>query len=252
MRVDLERVSLNKKEPDYRRIAIYSIAVLIIGLLFGGILLLNNDTAAETNEVVETAIVVKQPTCEEIYASALEMLGKKDSLHLQTRGKELLCTLAEDSSYLPAKMEYYVMLLNSMNPDEVQKGFAELEKIALNDSTNNIALFECGLTLSKANSHFLVPIFRQKHLEVSPDFDRANRLLYKSASADTTDYKSVYWILNNLIEKGALLASEKKQMATLYEMFEERIAKHNDETAARYREAIVNDVKTLKAWGILK
>ncbi len=255
MRVDLERVSLNKKEPDYRRIAIYSIAVLIIGLLFGGILSLNNDTAAETNEVVETAIVVKQPTCEEVYASALEMLGKKDSLHLQTRGKELLCTLAEDSSYLPAKMEYYVMLLNSMNPDEVQKGFAELEKIALNDSTNNIALFECGLTLSKGNRFFNIPTMRQSFLNKDKDLDRANQLLYKSMKADTTDYKSVYWAFNNLMEKklaGILPTSEDKQITALYKMFEERVAKYEDATADIYKDAIKSDGETLKAWGILK
>lgn len=248
-RVDLERASTNKHEFDFRKIAIYSsAAVIIIGILVGVMLLLNG------NSEVKTEIVAKQPTCDEIYNNALSMLGNKDSLHLQTKGKELLCVLAEDSLYFPAKMKYYVMLINSKNPEEVQKGFDELEKIALNDPTNNIALFECGLTLSKGNRYINVPTMRQSFLNRDMDLDKANEMLYKSMKADTTDYKSVYWAFNNLMEKklaGTLPASEDRQITALYKMFEERINGHKDATADIYKNAIKSDGETLKVWGLL-
>ncbi len=250
LRVDLERVSNNKEEIDFRKVGTYScIALVVIGLLIGGILLLDKDSDGKTE------IIAKQPTCEEIYHGALSMLNKKDSVHLQAKGKELLCTLAEDSLYFPAKMKYYVMLLNSINPEEVQKGFTELERIALNDSTNNVALFECGLTLSKGNRFFDVPARRQSLLEIDMNLDRANQLLYKSMKADTTDYKSVYWAFNNLMEKklvGTLPASEDKKITTLYKLFEERIDAHKDATADIYKNAIKSDGETLRAWGLLK
>ena len=250
LRVDLERVSINKKEIDIRKIGIYSsIAVIVIGLIIGGVFLIGNDSDGKTE------IIAKQPTCEEIYNDALSMLNTKDSVHLQVKGKELLCILAEDSLYFPAKMKYYVMLLNSRNPEEVQKGFTELERIALNDSTNNVALFECGLTLSKGNRFFNVPTMRQSFLNRDMDLDRANQLLYKSMKADTTDYKSVYWAFNNLMEKkiaGTLPASEDKQITALYKLFEKRIDAHNDATADIYKNAIKSDGETLRAWGLLK
>ena len=250
LRVDLERVSNNKEEIDFRKVGTYScIALVVIGLLIGGILLLDKDSDGKTE------IIAKQPTCEEIYHGALSMLNKEDSVHLQAKGKELLCTLAEDSLYFPAKMKYYVMLLNSRNPEEVQKGFTELERIALNDSTNNVALFECGLTLSKGNRFFNVPTMRQSFLNIDMDLDRANQLLYKSMKADTTDYKSVYWAFNNLMEKklvGTLPASEDKQITALYKLFEERIDARKDATADIYKNAIKSDGETLRAWGLLK
>lgn len=250
LRVDLERVSIKKKDIDLRKVGTYSsIAVIVVGLIFGGVLLLGNDSDGKTE------ILAKQPTCEEIYNDALSMLNKKDSVHLQTKGKELLCSLAEDSLYFPAKMKYYVMLLNSRNPEEVQKGFTELERIALNDSTNNVALFECGLTLSKGNRFFNVPTMRQSFLNRDMDLDRANQLLYKSMKADTTDYKSVYWAFNNLMEMkiaGTLPASEDKQITALYKLFEKRIDAHEDATANIYKNAIKSDAETLRAWGLLK
>jgi len=250
LRVDLERVSFNKKEFDYRKIGTFlGIIAIVIILLIGGIFLLDKNSTEKSEDDV------RQPTCEEIYNSALAMLNEKDSVHLQAKGKELLCTLAEDSLYFPAKMQYYVMLLYSSNPEEVQKGYVEIEKIALNDVTNHEALFECGLTLSKGNRFFNIPTMRQSFLNKAIDLDRANELLYKSMEADTTDYKSVYWAFNNLMEKkieGTLPTSEDKQITALYKMFVKRIEKHKDSTAEIYRKAIESDVETLKAWGLLK
>ena len=73
--------------------------------------------------------------------------------------------------------------------------------------------------------------------------------------ADTTDYKSVYWAFNNLMEKklvGTLPASEDKQITALYKLFEERIDARKDATADIYKNAIKSDGETLRAWGLLK
>lgn len=250
LRVDLERVSINKKELDTRKIVIYvGTAAIALTLLICGILLFNNESDNKSE------IIVKQPTCEELFNEAVTMLTKTDSVHLQLKGKEQLRLLAEDSLYLPAKMKYYVMLLNSRNPEEVQKGFVELEQIAVNDTSNNIALFECGLTLSKGNRYFNVPTMRQSFLNRDMDLVKANQWLYKSMNADTTDYKSVYWAFNNLMEQkiaGTLPVSEDKQITKLYKMFEERVSKHEDSTADIYKNAIKSDGETLRAWGLLK
>ena len=250
LRVDLERVSINKKELETKKIVIYvGTAAIALSLLICGILLFNNDSDNKSE------IIVKQPTCEELFNEAVTMLTQTDSVHLQLKGKEQLRLLAEDSLYLPAKMKYYVMLLNSRNPEEVQKGFVELEQIAVNDTSNNIALFECGLTLSKGNRYFNVPTMRQSFLNRDMDLDKANQWLYKSMNADTTDYKSVYWAFNNLMEQkiaGTLPVSEDKQITKLYKMFEERVSKHEDSTAEIYRNAIKSDGETLRDWGLLK
>ena len=163
--------------------------------------------------------------------------------------------LVEDSLYVPAKMKYYVLLLNSNSPSEVKKGFSELEKITQIDTLNTVALFECGLTLSKSNKVFNVPTIRQSFLGIEPDLNQANKLLYKSLQLDTLDYKSVYWAFNNLLEMkldGSLLTNEDKKIIELYKMFEHRIKKHDDSTSEKYRDAIISDGETLKAWGLIK
>lgn len=250
MRVDLERVSIIKKELESKKIVTYvGTAAIALSLLICGILLFNDDSNNNSE------VIVKLPTCEEIFNDAMSMLAQKDSLHLQSKGKEQLRLLAEDSLYFPAKMKYYVMLLNSKNPEEVQKGFVELEQIAVSDTSNNIALFECGLTLSKGNRYFNVPTMRQSFLNKDMDLEKANMWLYKSMDADTTDYKSVYWAFNNLMEQkiaGTLPVSEDKQITKLYKMFEERVSKHEDSTAEIYKNAIKSDGETLRAWGLLK
>ena len=206
-------------------------------------------------------VLEKQPTSEELFNDALLMLNQEESIHLRAKGKEQLRILAEDSLYLPAQMKYYVMILNSKSPQDVQKGFAGLEQIAHRDPSNNIAQFECGLTLSKGNSYFEVPTIRQNILNINMDLERTNQFLYKSMNADTMDYKSPYWALSNLIEmklaesNGAnnnLPLDLDKQMIDLYNTVERRIQYYEDVTAEKYKKAIITDKKILWNWGLLK
>ena len=256
LRVDLERISTNGTNGGNGKLGIIAGISVAVILIIGAVLLLRNSNDDNIDEPI-----VKQPTCEEIYQDAIAMVNQRDSVHLQIQGKEKLRMLVEDSLYVPAKMKYYVLLLNSNTPTEVKKGFLELKKIAQTDTLNTLALFECGLTLSKSNPSFNVPMMRQSLLNIEPDLLQANNLLIKAMQTDTLDYKSAYWALSNLIElklaesngiKVSLPLNIDKQMVELYKTFEERVQNNEDITAQKYKEAIINDKKTLWNWGLIK
>ena len=251
MRVDVERLSTKKVTNSKKgEIIGYTACAAIVIVLFAitGIML---STPKEGDP--KTSVV--QPTCEQLYDEALQLLGNKDDIKLQLQGKEKLKILVEDSLFTPAKMKYYILLLNSNIPTEVKKGFCELEKIAKEDSTNAVAMFECGLTLSKANKSFNVPTIRQSFIGIEPKLGTANMWLYKAMDIDTTDYKSVYWAFNNMMEmklEGADYIGMDARIIELFGMFEHRIGNYKDDTSNIYRKAMESDVETLKAWGLLK
>ena len=234
MLVDLEKINTNKLEIDSRKIFIFvGIFAIVTALLSGLLFFLKNDSEEKSDKKDKV-------TCKQLYDKALLLLNEQEN-SLKLQGKELLSVLAEDSLYLPAKMKYYVLLLNSRNPEEVQEGYRNLEKIALKDASNSLAQFECGLTLSAGNSYFSIPTIRQSLLNINVDLDRANRWLYKSMNADISDYKAVYWAYNNLMEKkrlGTISSNEMTEMERLYRIFEERVAMYEDPVADLYRKAI--------------
>lgn len=252
-RVDLEHVLTtgNKKNSKLTPLIVgfACVVIVLIGLVC---FFLRNDNESEKGLVKST---LKQPTCMEIYNQALAFLNQKDSIELQIKGKELLRVLVEDSLFAPAKLDYYVTILNSNNSSEVSSGFAGLCQIIKEDTLNSVALFECGLTLSKGNRFFNVPTVRQSFLNIEADLDKANDWLFRAMEIDTADYKSVYWAFNNLMEKkiaGALPENGDNLITSLYKKFVKRIKQSNDVTADRYKKAIKNDAETLKAWGLLK
>ena len=118
-------------------------------------------------------------------------------------------------------------------------------------------MFECGLTLSKGNNFFDVdvPSTRQFFLNRNSDLEQANQWLYKSMEMDTTDYKSVYWIFNNMMDQkisGSLDSNADKQIIDLYRLFMKRVNYHKDVVSEKYRNAIRKDSVTLRTWGLLK
>lgn len=257
LRVDLERISMNGNNGNGSRIGLISGIVIAAIFIIGGIIYTFNDTKSDIDDKAKE----KLPSCEEIYCEALNLLNQRDSIHLQIQGKEKLRTLVEDSLYVPAKMKYYVLLLNSNSPLEVKKGFSELEKMAQIDTLNTTAMFECGLTLSKSNPSFNIPMIRQSHLGIEPDLSKANDLLIKVVESDTLDYKSAYWALSNLIEmklaesngiKMALPSDVDKQIVKLYKIFVARVKNYDDITSKKYKEAISKDKQILWNWNLIK
>lgn len=252
MRVDIERLSTKKVANNHRSQIIGGIActaVLVVAIIIFVVIKMfeQKDDTEKMSSV--------QPTCEQLYGEAIQLLEQKGDIKLQLQGKEKLKTLVEDSLFAPAKMKYYILLLNSNIPTEVNKGFCELEKIAREDTTNAGAMFECGLTLSKANKSFNVPTIRQSFIGIEPQLTAANMWLHKAMKIDTLDYKSVYWAFNNLMEmklEGAEYSDIDSKIIELYDMFEQRIGHYKDGTSDVYRKAMESDIETLKAWGLIK
>lgn len=252
MRVDVERLSMKNVSNNKKGIIIgfiASAAILIVLLTVVGIKFF---TPKNGNQKMSVA----QPTCEQLYDEAIQWLENKDNIQLQLQGKEKLKILVEDSLYAPAKMKYYILLLNSNIPAEVNKGFCEIKKIAEEDTMNAVAMFECGLTLSKANKSFNIPTIRQSFIGIEPKLAAANMWLYKAMKIDTLDYKSVYWAFNNLMEmklEGSYYYwNVDAKIKALHDMFEHRIGQYKDDTSDIYRKAMESDTETLKAWGIIK
>ncbi|MBR5254068.1 MAG: serine/threonine protein kinase [Bacteroidales bacterium] len=255
LRVDLDRITTLKKDKfDYKKNGKYIwIAVIILILLIGSIIFFKND---KTDTILNKAEnLPEQITCVEMYNEALVMLDQKNSIEIQSKGRKQLRILAEDSLYFPAKIKYYTMLLYSRTPQDMQKGFTELEKLANDKNVDNIVIYELGLTYSKGNKTFEEPTIRQKLLDIEVDLIKANDWLMQSINKDKTDYKSVYWLFNNLIElKNAekLPLNEDKRIVELYKEFEYRVSKYSDSVAKIYKNAVKSDSEILKTWGLIK
>ena len=150
-----------------------------------------------------------------------------------------------------------MLLINSNNPNEVKKGYYGLENIALLDTLNKQAMYECGLTLSK-NNKFLndsTITIRQTYLNIQPNLHLANEWLYRVIQLDTFDYKSVYWAFNNLMEmklNNTMSPKGDKQIVELYNIFNYRVDYFEDSIANVYKNAIMEDGKILKNWGLIK
>lgn len=249
MRVDLERVVTNSGNGKNTGIIIAIVSAIV--LVGGSILWLSNND--EPEETVNT--VVQEPSCEELYNEAINWLAIKDSSHLHVKAIDQLRLLVDEKSYEPAKTRYYTLMVNSNIPDEVMCGYKGLRGMILADSLNSTALFECGLTLSKGNNYFNVPTKRQSLLNMGMNLEEANILLYKAMDLDASDYKSVYWAFNNLMERklaNELPSNNDNELVMLFQLFEKRVANFDDSVAERYRDAVKNDKETLKAWGLIR
>lgn len=254
-RVDLEHLPAIVHKGAGNKLGLIAAIAGGGALLTGGVialLLAMGSSKSESVEEVDDIVVVDYRSKEELYNEAKSLLTNVDSLR---KAKEKLKVLAVDSLYAPAIMDYNVILINSQNPQDVKAGFAELLKLA-EDGTNSRAMFECGFTYSKANRYFSVPSVRQAFLEIEMDLEKANKYLLRAMEIDKSDYKSVYWALNNMIEKvlasEVISSSDMRLLSTLYREFDARIKNAPQDAAKeKYMEAIANDKATLQAWDIL-
>ena len=263
-RVDLEKILLNNNSNSSRVPVIAGVTVilaLIAGVLFFVLGGNKSDSVqvmpAESQKPVEqNTDIVRHPSCSELYNEALKLLSHSSNIEQQTEGKQMMMVLANDSLYKPAIVKYNIILLNSSNKNEVEAGYNKVMSMAMNDNNNLEAMFEYGLTLSKANESFPSLKERQDLLGLSkPDLDEANKWMYFVMNNDLNDYRSVYWIINNLIAKNAnssIDPSTKSELKRLYNVFKERNDKYNDIVAVMYKKAIEdNEGRTLRNWRII-
>ena len=250
LRVELDKVIPNRgHKTDYKLYRMAGLVMLSVALGIGMFFFIQN-LPKEENQVVVSA-----PTCDELYHQALAWVERKDSAQLREKGWEQMKVLVDDSLYQPAKLKYYTYLINSNNPDKVQRGFYGIKNLVIEEPENSVAQFECGLTLSKGNRYFNVPTVRQSMLNINPDLSEANEWLYRSLGNDSTNYKSAYWIFNNLMEEklaGTIRTEEDKQITVMYHLFMNLVTGSEDETTERYINAIKGDKETLRAWGLIR
>ena len=248
LRADLDRSLSNKTNVNIHKNILFVFLLVLIGtfVYWGAVIINERDVNNKEN--------LQSVNCNSLYSDAVLLIESRNP-ELYNRGKETLRLLVEDSLYAPAELRYYVLLLNSTNKNEVVKGYNEIKKMAQSEVLNHTAMFEYGLTLSKGNQFINVPTKRQTYLKIDVDLDNANQWLYKSMEMDTTDYKSVYWILNNLTEKmkdGKLSSNEEEQLTKLYTLFKERTMMTDDNVVEIYKKAIANIVEQLKVQGLIK
>lgn len=252
LRVDLERASVQTREGASKKMIVgVVVGVSAVLILVAGLTLLGG-RKDENGDLKQPERVISK---NELYHNAIDLLQRKDSVSLQLQGKEMLRQLCEDSLYVPAQVDYYALLLNSTNTEEVKKGYEKLKQIA-EETSDPTAMFECGLTLSKGNRHFSVPTIRQSMLQIDVNLEQANQWLYRVMNLNASDYRSVYWAFNNLMERkisGELPAEEDKVLTELFAQFKARVDKYEgDATAELYRKAIQDDEETLRVWGLIK
>lgn len=237
-RVDIERIDLSGRTDNGSKIGV--IASFVVVFLLVGVI----SYALKSNTDSEPQPVEVQPTCEELFADAMELMNNSDG-GLMMQGRKKLAVLAEDSLYVPAQEVYYVLLINSKNSDDVQRGYSALEKMTQTEMPSRIALFESGVTLSMGNSKLTIPTERQRHIGIDPDLFKANEMLNKIVYSDTTDYRSAYWVFHNMMKlkiDNLIPISEDVKIVEMYNLFKKRIENIDDDESNAYRESLSEEM----------
>ena len=222
MRVDLEHIAPLKKDGIFsgKNVGIAASILVILSLGIGLFVSNRNSDVerpleSEQNETIEAYHV---PNSGELfnYAKAYMKMDSPDSLE---KARIILKSLASDSAYSPAMLEY-------------------------------------GINYAKPTAAFPELSSRQERLKIQPNLDESNRWLNMVLQQDPTDYKAAYWMYNNLmtkVENGTITQQELQQLATTFKLFKQLISVAEGTEAARYREATesADDENTLRAWAII-
>lgn len=248
------RVDLEHLPPIARPGLIPAAALKWAGIALGAACLLGAILwlLPENQEAGQPETIVQAPTPDELYEAACT-LAQSPIGDSARRGKEQIRILAEDSLYPQAMLTYSADLLSSADKGHMEKGEKMIASLAAENQLPD-AMYEYGLTLSKANKYFSTPTDRQALLGKDADLREANRWLEKTLAKDSTHFKAAYWLFNNLMEEkinGTLPPADDDKLVGTFLLFQ-RQAKRADAAESRpYLEAIAADEATLKAWGLL-
>lgn len=222
MRVDLEHINTTKdsKSPNLKVIGIAASVLLIIGII-ATLFSISRQHPVEDEPVasnMDSVTVQRVPTSKELMSDAISYM-KMDEYDSLKKANMILLTLANDSVYSPAMLEYGIIYAIPT------KAFPELA-------------------------------VRQQKMQIKPDIEESNKWLNKVLEQDPTDYRAAYWIYNNLmskVENSTITQVETAQLASTFMLFKQLISASSDAEAVQYREAMQNadDENTLKAWAII-
>ena len=163
-------------------------------------------------------VPVIKPSSRQLLSNAIAYMDV-DSSDSTTNGSKILMTLANDSAYTPAMLEYGILYANAT------KAFPEVQT-------------------------------RQEKLGVVPNLAESNDWLQKVLEKEPTNYKAAYWLYNNLMTKvmnNAATSEDLALMASTFKLFKKTVESSTDEDAARYKNAMIaaGDEDTLKAWAVI-
>lgn len=222
MRVALEHVKQDERDNKISPKLLVG-AVAVVAVTVGGIFLFTNrdSDTDQTSQSLQNSIPAQPivtPSSKQLLTNAIAYLDM-DSSDSTENGSKILMSLANDSAYTPAMLEY-------------------------------------GILYAKATSAFHEVSSRQKRLGVDPDLDVSTEWLTKVLEKEPTNYKAAYWIYNNLMTKfdnNATTQEEVRLLAYTFKLFKTLTESSSDEDAVRYRNAMIaaGDEDTLKAWAII-
>lgn len=221
MRVALEHVKQDGGDLKISSKTLIGAAAVVAAIIVGVVVFTSNGTKENRmSENIQDSIPapVIKPSSRQLLSNAIAYMDM-DSSDSTTNGSKILMTLANDSAYTPAMLEYGILYANAT------KAFPEVQT-------------------------------RQEKLGVVPNLAESNDWLQKVLEKEPTNYKAAYWLYNNLMtkfENNATTSEDLSLMASTFKLFKKSVESSTDEDATRYKNAMIaaGDEDTLKAWAII-
>lgn len=223
MRVALEHVKQDEGHAKFSPKLLAGAASVAAVVTAGIFLLTDKDSDIDqTSQPIQDTVpaqTASTPTSGQLLTNAMAYLDM-DSSDSTENGSKILMSLANDSVYVPAMLEY-------------------------------------GMLYAKATSYFPEISSRQERLGVEPDLDISTAWLTKVLEKEPTNYKAAYWIYSNmmtkLLDNNAITQEETRLLASTFKLFKTLTESPSDADAVRYRNAMIaaGDEETLKTWAII-
>lgn len=221
MRVALEHVKQDGGDSKVSSKMLIGAAAIVAAIVVGVVIFAGRD--AKENQVsgnIQGSIPapVIKPSSRQLLSNAIAYMDM-DSSDSITNGSKILMSLANDSAYAPAMLEYGILYA------QATKAFPEVQA-------------------------------RQEKLGIEPNLTESNEWLQKVLEKEPTNYKAAYWLYNNLMtkfENNATTTDDLALMASTFKLFKKSVESSTDEEAARYKSAMIaaGDEDTFKAWAII-
>ena len=221
MRVALEHVKQDGGDSKISTKTLIGAAAVVAAIIVGVVIFAGNgikENKMPENVQDSVPVPVIKPSSRQLLSNAIAYMDV-DSSDSTTNGSKILMTLANDSAYTPAMLEYGILYANAT------KAFPEVQT-------------------------------RQEKLGVVPNLAESNDWLQKVLEKEPTNYKAAYWLYNNLMTKvmnNAATSEDLALMASTFKLFKKTVESSTDEDAARYKNAMIaaGDEDTLKAWAVI-
>lgn len=221
MRVALEHVKQDGDDSKFSSKMLIGAAAIVAAIVVGVVIFAgggNKENQLSENIQDSIPAPVIKPSSKQLLSNAIAYMDM-DSSDSTTNGSKILMSLANDSAYAPAMLEYGILHARAT------KAFPEVQA-------------------------------RQEKLGVEPNLAESNEWLQKVLEKEPTNYKAAYWLYNNLMtkfENNATTTDDLALMASTFKLFKKSVESSTDEEAARYKSAMIaaGDEDTLKAWAII-